>query len=305
MDILMRYINLFLIIIIILLISCENKKSDIYIEISSDYRDIVFYKDTSYLELLHKINLFKKEINKFRLKYPEDENTTEFEKMLNDVKAKEYEISVEKNEYNKLFDLIVDENSFDSLEQYLQNITYFLNKYPNSIKKDYLKEKMDEFYFKQYLYENDNNINSIDTLNKVIDNATKYCNIIQNPVLKERIRSKINSLEQKRNIIHANEYSTKLNNLLNEMEMKARELAKEEHSFCSKITGFTKINQKEVNNTSRVEIACEYKIIMKGGFLCLFDYQVIVSVTGIVVGNPWQGTEYYLSGYKLISDEKM
>ncbi|MFK8296488.1 hypothetical protein ACI760_09910 [Capnocytophaga canimorsus] len=189
-------------------------------------------------------------------------------------------------------------------------IQNFLNKYPNTVMRNTLYERIEVIYLSDFMTSINFNPQTIKELNESINRAKKYNFKFRKAENLMKITEFVTQLEQQRRIVLEGELNDKLRILIYQMENEAKTKALREHDGsvfqdwsvdrCSAIGN----NPEQIGYSQLIERT--YVVKIKGSATGgLFGYdrrELKIIVTGRIEGDSQQGVTFGVTGSSVESD---
>ncbi len=259
---------------------CDNRKFDNYDEAISTFSQL------------------KNDLNDFVQSAKNNENISHAKKYIEKIDNKLQNISQERTDFEST-----------TYSNDVSDIETFLIKYPNSIMRATLSNKIDQIYFSNFRNSINFSPKSIMELNSSVSKAKSYLEEIQSTELKEKIKKSIDELESKRRQVLKTEKDDKLQDLIKRMEGKAKEEASNRHRGCNVETCVARSSYPEIVGNSG-DIEQVYQVNMKGKFWRLDGvirdsdrYEMEIMVTGRIKGDINSGVTVSVTGARILSDK--
>lgn len=222
-----------------------------------------------------------------------NDNISKAKKICEKIKESLRSINLEREDYNN----VIYSNNVIEIEN-------FLSKYPNTVMRSTLMDKIDEVYLSEVSTQISQNANTIPKVNNIINIAKEYQQKIRNPEYKAQLAQIISNLDSQRRQILEAELSDKLQDLIIKMEEKAKSRAEEERpTYKVEMCVPRGSNPEIVGYSSSFERV--YQINMTGRFLGIDKRELTVAVTGRISGDLENGVTISVTGSRIISDQKL
>ena len=268
-----------------------NKREDIiYNDIQTSYETCFNTHFQSYEEITTKMTLLKDELAILYEKSTTTKNKQLVEKYLSEIVKALHNIAIEKQEY---IDAVGSKD--------VVMLNNFIEKFPNSLLINNVKERVDDIYYTELLENTHRNIETIEDLNENLQLANEYSYKFFSMERKNSVSEWIEHLESRRKEILANEMVLKLDDLFEEMEIKARHVALQYNPGLQieeiAVVSETQKEMKNSQNYTRI-----YRLKLSKDYL-LFKYpkaDINVEVVGRIQGDLQNGALIGVLDSKLI-----
>lgn len=201
-------------------------------------------------------------------------------------------IDSERSDYN---DVIYSNNVYD--------IESFLSRYPNTVMRGSLMDKIDNIYISEMNSKISSNPKTIPEANEIINTAKGYQQKIKNPEYLAQLSQVISSMDTQRRQILETELHDKLQDLMVKMEDRAKSRAEDEHpTYVVELCVPRGSNPEIVGYSSNFERV--YQINMIGRWLKIDKRDLVVTVSGRISGDLENGVTISVTGSTINSDVK-
>lgn len=260
--------------------------------IEKQYHECFSHKYTNYDEATDSFRGLLSEIECYVKNSEISENKTKANTYVDEINNSLNSIAIERDEfYNAIYSNTVSE------------IEMFLSKYPTTVMRGKLMDKIDEIYLSEAYTALSTNANTILEAKRVIDKAKGYQLKIINPEYKAQLSQLISDLDCKRRQILETELHDKLQDLMVRMENEAKSKAENEHpTYKVEMCVPRGSNPEVVGYSSNFERV--YQINMIGRFLGRDKRDLVVTVSGRISGDLDHGVTISVTGSTINSDQK-
>lgn len=252
---------------------CDNRKFDNYDEAISTFSQL------------------KNDLNDFVQSAKNNENISHAKKYIEKIDNKLQNISQERTDFEST-----------TYSNDVSDIETFLIKYPNSIMRATLSNKIDQIYFSNFQNSINSYPKSIMELNSSVSKVKSYLEEIQSTELKEKIKKSIDELESKRRKVLAIEMNNSLQDLIDRMERKAKKEASNRHPASKVETCVARSSYPEIVGNSG-DIERVYLVNMKGIIFGDDRFEMEIMVTGRIKGDINSGVTFSVTGARILSDK--
>ena len=264
----------------------------IFEKISDKYEECFSHNFQNYDEATGILNNLLSGIESYIENAKSNDNISKAQTYISRIKESLRSINLERDEYNN----VVYSNSVPEIES-------FLSKYPNSIMRGSLIDKIDEIYISEVSANLSSNAKTIPDVNNIINMAKEYQQKIRNPENKAQLSQIISNLDSQRRQILEAELHDKLQDLMVRMENEAKSRAeKERPTYKVEMCVPRGSNPEIVGYSSNFERV--YQINMVGRFLGYDKRDLVVTVTGRISGDLESGVTISVTGSTINSDVK-
>lgn len=271
------------------LIAIENK---VYEELINSINQIENETFQDYENAIKNYSLIKQKLTEYLNSAQNQQNIQDAKSRIEKINTQLNSINLEQND----FYTVVDSNNTYDIEG-------FLNKYPNSVMKNSLLEKIDEIYYSEFLSDFNSSPSSIDEINGSISKIRKYLTKFRSQDTKNKINELIVNIESQRRGILEMELQDKLQDLIERMEDAARTRAANTHpTYVVEMCVARGSNPEVVGYSSTFERL--YQVNMKGAFLGIDKREMMIAVSGRIKGDLQNGVTISITGSRVESDRK-
>ena len=256
---------------------------------------------TSYEDAIQKgqelLSLFKN----FAQKYPSSPKPiSEGRARINSALESAYN---EKYEYSQLTGHFKDRYTFEEASAGLSAVTAFLQKHPNSIMGDGLRQQADGMREVQAKLWAQQEFKSISSLNAALQEVNKLLAAVTTSANQDAMQTLVTALKAKKSEVFKMELSEKTNDLMNAMRTAAINAAKKVHPICGTSNDPASVVGERRNVVgARIEIFRSYMIRTSGDLFCSSTYLVRVNVDGYLTGDENVGVTQGITSSRIVVD---
>jgi hypothetical protein len=258
---------------------------------------------TSYEDAIQKRQELLILFNDFAQKYPSSSKPISDDRAR--IKSSLESAYNEKYEYDQLSIHFKDMYTFEEASAGLAAIGAFLQKRPNSIMGDSLRQKADNMREVKAKLWAQQEFKSISSLNSAIQEVNKLMAEATSSASRDFMQSLITSLQAKKSEVFKEELASKINDLMNAMRTAALNSVKKAHPICGDSNDPASVVAERRNVIgARVEIFRAYAIRTSGALFCSSTYLVRVNVDGYLTGDENVGVSYGITSSRIIVDAR-
>lgn len=256
---------------------------------------------TSYEDAIQKGQELLSLYNNFAQKYPSSSKPiSESRARINSSLESIYN---EKYEYGRLTSHFKDRYTFEEASTGLSAITAFLQKHPNSIMGDSLRQQADGMRVAQATLWAQQEFKSISALNAAVLEVNKLLAEVTTSASQDSIRTLVTALQAKKSEVFKTEIADKTNDLVNAMRTAAIDAAKKVHPICAGSNDPASVVGERRNVVgARSEIFRSYVVRTTGDLFCSSTYLVQVNVDGYLTGDETVGVTQGITSARIIGD---
>lgn len=271
------------------MIVVENK---VYEELLNSLSQIENETYQNYESAIKSFNSAKQNLSEFISRAKNKQNIQDAENRIEKINEQLNSINLEQNDFFSA----INSNNVNTIEE-------FLNKYPYSVMKNSLSEKIDEIYYSEFLGDFNSSPSSIYALNNSVNKAKSYLTKFRSIEAKTKINELIINLESQRRPILEAELQDGLQELIEKMEDAARTKAKNAHpTYNVEMCAARGSSPEVVGYSSTFERL--YQVNMKGAFLGIDTREMMIAVSGRIKGDIQNGVSISITGSRVDSDRK-
>ena len=201
------------------LIAAENK---VYEELINSISQIENETFQDYESAIKSYSIIKQNLTEYLNNAQNQQNIQDAQNRIERINVQLNSINLEQNDFYSA----VGSNNTYVIEE-------FLNKYPNSVMRNSLFEKIDEIYYSEFLSDFNSSPSSIYEINSAVSKAKNYLTKFRSLEAKNKINELIVNIESQRRGILEMELQDKLQDLIERMEDAARTRAANAHPTYS------------------------------------------------------------------------
>lgn len=271
------------------LIAAENK---VYEELINSISQVENETFQDYESAIKNYSIIKQNLTEYLNNAQNQQNIQDAQSRIERINAQLNSINLEQNDF---YSAVGSNNTYD--------IEEFLNKYPNSVMRNSLLEKIDEIYYSEFLSDFNSSPSSIYEINSAVSKAKNYLTKFRSLEAKNKINELIVNIESQRRGILEIELQDKLQDLIERMEDAARTRAANAHpTYSVEMCAARGSSPEVVGYSSTFERL--YQVNMKGAFLGIDKREMMIAVSGRIKGDLQNGVTISITGSRVESDRK-
>ncbi|NIR06233.1 MAG: hypothetical protein GTN82_12495 [Candidatus Aminicenantes bacterium] len=302
--------KLFFIALLCLLMPTACGKTDAgdsaFEPLHTSYKEILAYSGSNYDEPIKKIESLQMEIRTYLNRFPKSEKRTEAERILSETKNMQLELQREQFDFSELEKRFKQRHTIDEVDLEINDIKAFLRNYPQSIKSNDLKNRIESLVFEKFQLETTVTPQTISDINRTIQTAKGYLGQLRNANFKAQVNDKIKKVEARRQSIYEMEFQLQVAELFKQMDAQVVKIARDSHP-ASKIESVNvSIVSGDVSKAApQVKVVREYIVNMRGAIMGINRYQLKIQVSGVLLGTNQTGVSYNIAGATKVSDYRI
>jgi hypothetical protein len=281
----------------------DNREKKEFKMLCTNYQDLLSHSAANYQEISKKNAGLQNKLRKYLNDFTKSDNRVEVERILSETKEMELKLQQEQFDFSELEKQFKHNHTIDEANLEINDIKKFLRNYPQSIKSNDLKNKIETLIFKKFQLETAGTPQTISDINRAIQVANNYLVQFKNTGFKAQVNDKIKKIEAQRQSIYEMEFQSKIAELFKRMDARVMEIAKNAHP-ASKIESVNvSIISGDVSKAAaQVKVVREYIVNMRGAIMGINRYRVKIQVSGVILGTNHTGVSYNISGATKVSD---
>lgn len=185
----------------------------------------------------------------------------------------------------------------------VEDIETFIDKYPGSVMKHALIEKIDEIYYTEFLENFNANPRTIRDLNASKGDIESTLGRMRGIDIKTKVAELMNGIEAQRPSVLEMELQDNMQGLLDRMETEAKRKAENTRTSYDVETCAARSSIPEVVGYSST-IERLYQVNMIGSFFGIDKRELMIVVSGKITGDLQRGVTISVTGSRIQSDTK-
>lgn len=287
-------------------VKVDNRDKQEFKTLCTNYQDLLSHSAANYQEISKKNADLQNKLRKYLNDFTKSDNRTEVERILTELKDMEHKLQQEQFDFSELEKRFKHNHTIDEADLEINDIKTFLRNYPQSIKSNDLKSKIEALTFKKFRIETTGTPQTIADINRAIQVANNYQAQFKDAGFKAQVNDKIKKIEAQRQSIYEMEFQLNVAELFKQMDARVIEIAKNAHP-ASKIESMNvSIISGDVSTAAaQVKVVREYIVIMRGAIMGINRYRLKIQVSGVILGTNRTGVSYNIAGAAKVSDYKI
>jgi hypothetical protein len=284
----------------------DNREKQEFETLYKNYQALLSYSGPGYQDFSKKSADLQDQARSYLKNFPKSDNRLEVERILSETKDMELKLQQEQFDFSELEKRFKQSHTIDEADLEINDIKAFLRNYPQSIKSNDLKNRLEVLAFEKFQLETAGMPQTISDINRTIQVANNYQAQFKNAGFKAQVNEKIKKIEAQRQSIYEMEFQLNAAELFKQMDVRVMEIARDAHP-ASKIESVNvSIVSGDVSKAApQVKVVREYIVNMRGAIMGINRYQLKIQVSGVLLGTNQTGVSYNIAGATKVSDYRI